>query len=295
MSEITIAKAKEQIQKAIDQNGPYSHNIAGLVLSQVASEHGVDVANQLVEEFKLTRRFGIRPVVDQVRSPAAANASAVVHKAVEETYEERQAKREAREAAERKAKRQVVVGKLVNLSNEIEAVAPGYLKYVEPKNLSGWGGEPDVYLEAKSEIFDDVYARVVYKRGWSGYHETGKVYVRIETSDWDSQFKKNWTFDTKDLSAKVLAKVRELIQRIETKREARIEERKTAVAVKELLTNRFPASGESYVSGNYGSVYTQEGKVQYNISYDTYGIEVSGLTFEQLERIRAIKRENPDA
>lgn len=62
LHEKTIAEARTKIQKAIDQDGPYTHNILGLVLSKVAKELDVEHANGLVEEFNLEDAYGICPV-----------------------------------------------------------------------------------------------------------------------------------------------------------------------------------------------------------------------------------------
>lgn len=58
----TIAEARKKIEKAIDQNGQYSHNICGLVLSSVSRDHGLEAANNLIDEFALDEIYGIHKV-----------------------------------------------------------------------------------------------------------------------------------------------------------------------------------------------------------------------------------------
>jgi hypothetical protein len=57
-----IKKASGRIEKAIEQNGPYSHNICSLALSMVSKELGAAQANALIEKYKLTELFKINPV-----------------------------------------------------------------------------------------------------------------------------------------------------------------------------------------------------------------------------------------
>lgn len=60
--ETKIRQAARKIEEAIAQNGAYSHNIIGLVLSQLAAEVDYAAANQLVDEFYLTALYGIYKV-----------------------------------------------------------------------------------------------------------------------------------------------------------------------------------------------------------------------------------------
>ena len=53
---------RRRIEKAIDQSGPFSHNIVGLALSQVSKEFGVNVANGLIDEYELDELYGIQKV-----------------------------------------------------------------------------------------------------------------------------------------------------------------------------------------------------------------------------------------
>lgn len=58
-----VTQARARIRKAIADAGPYSQNVIGLALSIVAQELGShEVANELINEFQLTKQFGIMPV-----------------------------------------------------------------------------------------------------------------------------------------------------------------------------------------------------------------------------------------
>lgn len=59
---MTIKEANERIEKAMLQNGQYSHNICTLVLSAVACDHGIAQANKLVDEWGLTNAYGIKKI-----------------------------------------------------------------------------------------------------------------------------------------------------------------------------------------------------------------------------------------
>lgn len=61
---MTIQDAENKIL-ALPPDGPYSHNIASLVLRQVASEHGYAAANALVVSLGLTTAYGIKPIGDR--------------------------------------------------------------------------------------------------------------------------------------------------------------------------------------------------------------------------------------
>jgi len=61
----TIEEHKASIRNAIRQNGGFTHNIISLTLRMVAADHGYAEANKLVDEFKLTRRFGIPKVKEE--------------------------------------------------------------------------------------------------------------------------------------------------------------------------------------------------------------------------------------
>lgn len=58
-TEKEIKVAKEKIEKAIIQDGPYSHNIVGLVLSGLNDKKA---ANKLIDEFELDELYGIQKV-----------------------------------------------------------------------------------------------------------------------------------------------------------------------------------------------------------------------------------------
>lgn len=50
-----LKTARMNICRAIIRNGPYSHNIIGLVLRGVSQKVGYDAANGLIDEFSLHR------------------------------------------------------------------------------------------------------------------------------------------------------------------------------------------------------------------------------------------------
>lgn len=56
--DFTIADAKAEIMQERDlvDVKPYSHNIIGLILSQVASVYGDDAAEKLIEECELKEK-----------------------------------------------------------------------------------------------------------------------------------------------------------------------------------------------------------------------------------------------
>lgn len=54
-----VKEARESIQRAIDTEGQFSHNIISSVLRSVASRHGTRTANALVRDFALTALYGI--------------------------------------------------------------------------------------------------------------------------------------------------------------------------------------------------------------------------------------------
>ena len=55
----TLARHREVIEKAMKQEGPYTHNIISLALRMIAEELGKDVANGLVREYQLDDMYGI--------------------------------------------------------------------------------------------------------------------------------------------------------------------------------------------------------------------------------------------
>lgn len=58
-----VAEARKKLDKT-DLYGPYGHNIAGLVLSGLASKVGTKYANRLIFEYDLDE-LGIMPVKDK--------------------------------------------------------------------------------------------------------------------------------------------------------------------------------------------------------------------------------------
>ena len=49
----TINDAKEKIERAIESNGQFTHNILGLILRKVDGLFGTKVANDLIDEYDL--------------------------------------------------------------------------------------------------------------------------------------------------------------------------------------------------------------------------------------------------
>lgn len=50
LERLTIDAAKAKIKQELERNGPYSHNIIGLVLGQVAKQFSKASANRLIDE-----------------------------------------------------------------------------------------------------------------------------------------------------------------------------------------------------------------------------------------------------
>ena len=59
---MTIDEAYADITKHIEDPGHYSHNIVTWTLRQLAAEHGVYVANKMVDDLDLYDAFGIGQV-----------------------------------------------------------------------------------------------------------------------------------------------------------------------------------------------------------------------------------------
>lgn len=59
---MTMDEARATIKRAVDQAGPYSHNLCSIVLSMVHQWHGLAAANALVEEYGLEDLYGIRKI-----------------------------------------------------------------------------------------------------------------------------------------------------------------------------------------------------------------------------------------
>jgi hypothetical protein len=278
----SLDEAREQIRKAIRQKGPFSHNIVGLVLSGVASEHGTVQANALIQEFNLTRVYGIHPVKEEEAKPIPPP---VVEKKVEEP------KQSPYERARREAN--AVIQRLFYQLDGLFAVKNSFVYELVKDN--GW--EKNAF-EIKIQVFPEDHPSYNKKirvfanlKGNGHYHHTGyKTYIRIDSDDWTVSFKKNWTPTTKDLATKINTKVTEFVQELQSKYEARVQQKETDTVVKEKMAVEFPEAKDVYVTGNRASFYIKEGKLEYNINYDTYSLELSGLTRDQLRRILDIKR-----
>ena len=54
--------ARQKIETAIEQSGPYSHNICSMALMAVAEAEGKEAANKLIEEYGLDVLYQIRKV-----------------------------------------------------------------------------------------------------------------------------------------------------------------------------------------------------------------------------------------
>lgn len=59
MPKMTVEEASADIQKHIEDPGPYSHNIISFKLRTVARDFGFDVANKMVDDLELDSKFGI--------------------------------------------------------------------------------------------------------------------------------------------------------------------------------------------------------------------------------------------
>lgn len=53
--------ARDKIEKALDQEGKYTHNILTLILRETARKVGYDEANLLIAEYDLKDLYGIFP------------------------------------------------------------------------------------------------------------------------------------------------------------------------------------------------------------------------------------------
>jgi len=60
-----ILKARDSIENAMDQNGPYTHNIISLSLRSLAEKGGNKAANDLVDEYELDQEYGIQKVEEK--------------------------------------------------------------------------------------------------------------------------------------------------------------------------------------------------------------------------------------
>lgn len=57
-----LAKARQDIQSALNSSGGFSHNWVSAILRCVDQTCGQDAANALIDEFSLTSEFGIHKV-----------------------------------------------------------------------------------------------------------------------------------------------------------------------------------------------------------------------------------------
>ena len=64
-----LEKARAMIGDAIASTGPFTHNMIGIILQKVATDHGNQAANDLIEEYDLTELYGIYPVLDKAKKP----------------------------------------------------------------------------------------------------------------------------------------------------------------------------------------------------------------------------------
>ena len=58
---MTLDKARELISVQANLAGGYNQNAAKLILAEVQREHGQQAVDQLIREFDLQTRFGLRP------------------------------------------------------------------------------------------------------------------------------------------------------------------------------------------------------------------------------------------
>lgn len=55
-----VRQARDRIKRALIQDGDYTHNLIGLVLTMLAQELGNNgIANQLIDDYNLSDRYGI--------------------------------------------------------------------------------------------------------------------------------------------------------------------------------------------------------------------------------------------
>ena len=144
-------------------------------------------------------------------------------------------------------------------------------------------------------VEDDRYQKVkVYytlrRKGYSSYGDY-KTFVRIESDHWEVRHKHNWTFETKDLSKKIHAKVSEMVKELKHQDADRKKRGSDAEQVKEYLTKKFGEDKSIYATGDKGSAYLPEGKIEFRLERKTFSIEMGGLTESQFDRILAIKNE----
>ena len=58
----SVRMARQRIDKAINQDGAFSHNMIGLALAILSREDGQEAADKLVDEYNLTELYEIQKV-----------------------------------------------------------------------------------------------------------------------------------------------------------------------------------------------------------------------------------------
>ena len=58
---MTLDKARELISVQANMAGGYNLNAAKLILAEVQREHGQDATDQLIREYDLENKFGLKP------------------------------------------------------------------------------------------------------------------------------------------------------------------------------------------------------------------------------------------
>jgi len=56
---LTVEDYSEDVARYIREQGDFTHNLISLTLRQVEREFGIPIANQIVDDFDLTKKFGI--------------------------------------------------------------------------------------------------------------------------------------------------------------------------------------------------------------------------------------------
>lgn len=59
-----IRQACEQIEKAMEQDGPFTHNMIGITLLGLAEKFGYKYSNDLIKQYDLTDLYGIEEIED---------------------------------------------------------------------------------------------------------------------------------------------------------------------------------------------------------------------------------------
>jgi len=60
-----IGRAKSHIQRALDQDGPYTHNICSINLRLIETFKGRKEANKVIDEFDLTELYNISKEIEE--------------------------------------------------------------------------------------------------------------------------------------------------------------------------------------------------------------------------------------